>query len=717
MWHQTTVNAYDGTSWAMNDPELGNNGGYLDHWYQTLDSPPVTLPTGVTNTLTFMQNRNVEGTAGASDPYDGWDGTNVRISPNGGADWVVLGDPTPAYNSTSMYSFGFEFNEGPGVPGWGGVSGGWEAVSFTIPTMFDGVEVLIRWAFASDPAYSTPDDPTMFGWLIDDIDIAGVLTNNGDDATGWVAESQVPIAGDLWRIAFVAPLPPPVNLMAEAGDGNVSLSWAPPITGTEVDIIYDNPNAWRYYLNDAQPYAVTFEVADDNSYVTEGYFYMYGNPFDGTFDVEVYSVNGEGAPETLLHTVSDVEVGDAWPVAVDLSSAGLSFNAGESFAIAVGGFLGGEQGILCDSLSVENPATGNSWVWGGDAFYPITEGYDDIANLAIRAEVTVAGGGMIPDSYNVYRRLDGGPLYGDPLASGLTVLTYDDMTVENGSMYYYAVSANYGEFGESDLSADVGALPESQTVIELAYDDGTAENGYTLGNGFYQAVKFTPTDWHTLLKRAKIYVDNGTGSAICYIWDDIGPDGMPPDEYEPYIKRWGWSGLEEGWNTYDLTEDSIFVDGGSIYFGYKEVPSTPGIGADASGYNGHSYYDVGEGWDNMENLLSYNMMLRLDVDTAFIWTGLDELGGITPRDYSLKQNYPNPFNPLTQIDYSLPAAGQVRLAIYDLSGREVDVVVNEYQQPGNYRLSLDGTHMSSGVYIYTLTAGDTRITRKMTLLK
>ncbi|MCF7922764.1 MAG: immune inhibitor A, partial [Candidatus Marinimicrobia bacterium] len=117
-FHQTTVGAYAGQSWAMNDPELGTAGGYGDHWYQVLDSPPVTLPDVAGNTITFQQNRNVEGTAGATTPYNGWDGTNVRISRDGGVTWDVLNSVSPAYNATSLYSFGYEFGEGAGIGGW-----------------------------------------------------------------------------------------------------------------------------------------------------------------------------------------------------------------------------------------------------------------------------------------------------------------------------------------------------------------------------------------------------------------------------------------------------------------------------------------------------------------------------------------------------------------------------------------------------------------------
>ena len=111
-------------------------------------------------------------------------------------------------------------------------------------------------------------------------------------------------------------------------------------------------------------------------------------------------------------------------------------------------------------------------------------------------------------------------------------------------------------------------------------------------------------------------------------------------------------------------------------------------------------------------------MFRLVVDVAFVVVSIDDLGsGTLPNSYALEQNYPNPFNPSTEISYALPESGNVEVKIYDLSGREVDTLVQEHQAAGFYRLRLDGSQMSSGVYIYTLNAGNVQLTRKMILLK
>ena len=73
-----------------------------------------------------------------------------------------------------------------------------------------------------------------------------------------------------------------------------------------------------------------------------------------------------------------------------------------------------------------------------------------------------------------------------------------------------------------------------------------------------------------------------------------------------------------------------------------------------------------------------------------------------PSDFNLGQNYPNPFNPTSTIEYQLAAAGKVSLLVYDILGREVKTLVNQYENAGSYKIKFDGRDLPSGIYIYTL---------------
>lgn len=101
-------------------------------------------------------------------------------------------------------------------------------------------------------------------------------------------------------------------------------------------------------------------------------------------------------------------------------------------------------------------------------------------------------------------------------------------------------------------------------------------------------------------------------------------------------------------------------------------------------------------------------------------TNIDEEKNI-PSDFALEQNYPNPFNPSTKISWQSPVSGWQTLKVYDVLGKEVTTLVNDFKSAGRYDInfdaSLNGLSLSAGVYFYRLQAGDFTQTNKMILLK
>jgi flagellar hook assembly protein FlgD len=93
-----------------------------------------------------------------------------------------------------------------------------------------------------------------------------------------------------------------------------------------------------------------------------------------------------------------------------------------------------------------------------------------------------------------------------------------------------------------------------------------------------------------------------------------------------------------------------------------------------------------------------------------------------PKGFELAQNYPNPFNPTTTINFSLPAASDARLDIYNVIGERVTTLINEFLPAGRYQITwngrlTDGAQAPSALYLYRLEAGDFSQTRKMLLVK
>jgi hypothetical protein len=128
--------------------------------------------------------------------------------------------------------------------------------------------------------------------------------------------------------------------------------------------------------------------------------------------------------------------------------------------------------------------------------------------------------------------------------------------------------------------------------------------------------------------------------------------------------------------------------------------------------NGELYYyrvkdrDHNVKWSNWSNATSFN----------FVTSVVDE---ITPTVYELSQNFPNPFNPTTRINYQLPKESFVLLKVFDVLGNQVALLVNEYQNSGNYNIqfSSNNLQLTSGTYFYELRAGDFVSVKKMLLIK
>jgi hypothetical protein len=228
----------------------------------------------------------------------------------------------------------------------------------------------------------------------------------------------------------------------------------------------------------------------------------------------------------------------------------------------------------------------------------------------------------------------------------------------------------------------------------------------------------------------------------------VSPDpggGLAPGDYQFTIPHW-MMGTEEGRLTavFGASFDTVgcefkivdreargnegwLVEQGAGYNVEMKIPlaslgidgSQPGtvIGFELqmdNGNNGTAREAMQKWWHNSNNSWT----------DASLW-GTAVLGGVTAvqenpsvvNNYRLDQNYPNPFNPSTQITYTIPRNERVKIAVYNILGKQVAELVNGTKNAGTYTVNFSAENLSSGVYFYKLETGSTVLSKKMMLLK
>lgn len=167
---------------------------------------------------------------------------------------------------------------------------------------------------------------------------------------------------------------------------------------------------------------------------------------------------------------------------------------------------------------------------------------------------------------------------------------------------------------------------------------------------------------------------------------------------------------------------ALHFDSTEVMQWYRMVPGIPDsagnrptIASIVNNDSGHIFLFGGSiGGDSVvQNVYKYSYAVPVPI-------GINPVSGIVPEKFLLHQNYPNPFNPSTKIKFSVPKvhSSNVKLVVYDVLGREVETLVNEFLKPGTYEvtwLAKDG--ISSGIYFYTLFSGEYKASKKMLMIK
>lgn len=132
--------------------------------------------------------------------------------------------------------------------------------------------------------------------------------------------------------------------------------------------------------------------------------------------------------------------------------------------------------------------------------------------------------------------------------------------------------------------------------------------------------------------------------------------------------------------------------------------------------NKHNYFFADE-LKYMSGKISYRLK-QIDNDGGSKYSDIVSVDAEAPKEFTLYQNYPNPFNPETKIKFTVPENRIVVLKIFDPIGKEIATLYNGMAEAGNfYEVNFDGSNLTSGFYIAQLSSGDTRLIKKMLLLK
>ncbi len=151
-----------------------------------------------------------------------------------------------------------------------------------------------------------------------------------------------------------------------------------------------------------------------------------------------------------------------------------------------------------------------------------------------------------------------------------------------------------------------------------------------------------------------------------------------------------FSSSDSGWINYKYKIGTLVSPGSNIYIGFRQwVSSTTNAGASFS----------------------------LDLVHVTEPVGIKQVDRNLPSSYILYQNYPNPFNPESVITYEVPIYGFVKVIVYDLLGKEIKVLVNEFEKAGRYDVPFNASELPSGIYFYKLSSGSYTESKKMILLR
>lgn len=499
-----------------------------------------------------------------------------------------------------------------------------------------------------------------------------------------------------------------------------------------------------------------------NPSVTSNYGSAYDNVSAGGPYLWVFSQGGgAGTPQFVnqLHLPDGTPTGVAHDVLTDVGVGGTLSIAGGLFCmtdfasgfVTLGGLLQGNP--IGDQVFVYELEAAS----GGNSFFDDFESYTSGVQLCTQTSEwetwsDAPGSGEDPfvssnysysgsNSVVIVQNNDLVRMHGD-LTSGTWYMSFVFYIPAGKSGYFNTMNEftrpstftwgmdsyfDVGGGGRLDTTGG-GGIPASvafnwtedawnQVVVKVDLDNSVAE--YWIGTNPGNFSMVASWDWtQGGTKPNQLAVNDIFGAAATdemYMDDYYFGDQMPsiiPVELSSFAANVNNGQVVLNWTTASEINNQMFeVQRSSQNSEFVTIGYVDGAGTTTEEQQ-YSYTD------RNVNSGTYTYRLKqIDFDGRFTYSDVVEVDVVGPLTFELKQNYPNPFNPTTNIKYNIPTASNVKLAVYNVVGEEVAILVNGYTEAGFHETTFDASNLPSGVYIYKLQSGNLVQTNKMMLLK
>lgn len=374
-----------------------------------------------------------------------------------------------------------------------------------------------------------------------------------------------------------------------------------------------------------------------------------------------------------------------------------------------------------------------SLIYGGDGFYVLVDptnpnriyaesqwgglGYSTNGGVSFNSGQTAGFGTNDRTNWNTPIAMD----FNTPLT--LYVGTYRVFRTTNGMASWASISGDLtaGQNGRIGTLTTIDVSRSDPSVLYTGADDGTV-SVTTNGGGLWTNVSAgLPVRWVT-----RVSIDH-ENAAVAYVTQS----GYLQDHFSAHIHQttdFGGTWRPADGDLPDMPVNDIIIDHANRPYLYAATDA--GVMYTSNG--GTNWLPLGTGLPEVPvHDLTFHEPTRtllasthgrssylIDVSSL---VSVDDTDHLQPEAFSLGQNYPNPFNPTTTIPFRLESSGFVTLRVYDLTGREVALVINSLLEAGEHTVSWDATRFAAGVYLYRLeltdASGNRALSRTMTLVK